>query len=463
MDHHNSRVVQELAKRLGRPISSLLALSPQNDPFYLSPARCRDAEWFAELYQEHGFGRGVHLRRIHYRFISLETAIRLPDGGEYLNTVECWGKLLEAAKSARYAGLISPERFIDQRNPEPEVYLPGAISSRPEIMALAGILHTEIPEQVPNPSLGLYGERPAQPYHVEIWCEKSTVNDVLIPLAYRYGLNIQTSLGEMSLTRCNELVERAAQNGGRPVRILYISDFDPAGQSMPVATARKIEWALEGDHDIQLQPIALTHEQCLEHRLPRTPIKETELRGRRFEARFGEGATELDALEALHPGILQEILTGEIERFYDWGFDQEWALAKREAKARLDAMTQEILTRHANGSEFAQRLADLRRQAGELSRDIAAHNEAIEDELQEASRGLKFEWPVPREGEEWPDPLFDSRRDYPEQINRYKEHQGKPTGRRRKQQTESPPPNGSGLNVSFARRDKDTSRNGRQK
>ena len=37
----------------------------------------------------------------------------------------------------------------------------------------------------------------------------------------------------------------------------------------------------------------------------------------RFEARFGEGATELDALEALRPGELEQILTQEIERYFD--------------------------------------------------------------------------------------------------------------------------------------------------
>jgi hypothetical protein len=38
------------------------------------------------------------------------------------------------------------------------------------------------------------------------------------------------------------------------------------------------------------------------------------------------------------------------------------------------------------------------------------------------------EWPEPRDGDEDPDPLFDSIRDYVDQIDRYKEHQGKPTG-----------------------------------
>jgi hypothetical protein len=39
---------------------------------------------------------------------------------------------------------------------------------------------------------------------------------------------------------------------------------------------------------------------------------------------------------------------------------------------------------------------------------------------------------LPDDGDEDDEPLFDSTRDYVEQINRYKEHQGKPIERRRK-------------------------------
>jgi hypothetical protein len=40
------------------------------------------------------------------------------------------------------------------------------------------------------------------------------------------------------------------------------------------------------------------------------------------------------------------------------------------------------------------------------------------------------DWPEPDEGHEDPDPPFDSTRDYIEQIDRFKHHQGKPTARK---------------------------------
>jgi hypothetical protein len=187
-----------------------------------------------------------------------------------------------------------------------------------------------------------------QRYHVEIWVEKSTMNDVLLPLAQRYGLNVVAAAGEISLTHCYRLIERAKASG-RLVRILYLSDHDPGGASMPVAAARKIEFLIrrEGlDLDIQVRPVALTHQQCRRYRLPRTPIKATERRAAKFEERFGEGATELDALEALRPGELRRLLMKEIERYYDSDLDDRVDEAADYVRDQLREIRDGILERH---------------------------------------------------------------------------------------------------------------------
>src|SRR5207244_12427132 len=111
-------------------------------------------------------------------------------------------------------------------------------------------------------------------------------------------------------------------------RILYVSDFDPAGQSMPVAVARKIEYfvrTLGLDVDVRVFPVVLTLDQIQYYRLPRTPIKETERRRTGFESRHGEGAVELDALEALYPGELTSVLSQYIEEYYAASLDAQVA------------------------------------------------------------------------------------------------------------------------------------------
>src|SRR5262249_51819997 len=149
-----------------------------------------------------------------------------------------------------------------------------------------------------------------QPYLVEIWVEKSTMNDVLEPLCGQLSVNLVTSLGFQSMTAAVNLLQRAARlaAAGRPCRVFYISDYDPAGDGMPVAVARQIEFWLSQyapGADIKLTPLVLTREQVVAYDLPRTPIKESDRRRANFEALHGEGAVELDALEALHPGELR--------------------------------------------------------------------------------------------------------------------------------------------------------------
>jgi hypothetical protein len=140
-------------------------------------------------------------------------------------------------------------------------------------------------------------------------------------------------------------------NGGRQVRIIYVSDFDPGGMSMPLAEARKIEWFLrnlDSSLDIQLQPVVLTHEQCAEYRLPRTPIKESERRAGRFEDRFGAGATELDVFEALYSGQLRKILVRTIERFHDPSLQQRWIDARQNTQNALDEIARDVLGERAD-------------------------------------------------------------------------------------------------------------------
>src|SRR5262249_23654378 len=149
----------------------------------------------------------------------------------------------------------------------------------------------------------------------EVWIEKSTQNDWLVPLCKKRGVNLVQGIGEQSEVRSRQLAERADVYAV-PARIIYISDFDPGGRSMPKAVARKVEFTLHKfalDVDLQLIPLALSPDQCSHYKLPRTPIKESEKRKDKFEETFGVGATELDALEALYPGELARLLNEELD------------------------------------------------------------------------------------------------------------------------------------------------------
>src|SRR5688572_14235494 len=72
LDYDGIRV---LAEELGRPVHTLIALAPDNDPFNLQPSRRAKAMWFADLWKRLGAGAGMHLRRFHYQVVSQATPV----------------------------------------------------------------------------------------------------------------------------------------------------------------------------------------------------------------------------------------------------------------------------------------------------------------------------------------------------------------------------------------------------
>lgn len=425
--------LKRLAKEMGCRVSDLVALAPANDPFYAEvPHRAEAAEWFASLWQSFGWQAGMHLRRAHYRLISSETPILRPDGEPYENLDRHWQGFISASLAARYLGLIPADVLIDRRNPSPILNaavdpgeLPGVdvFDQRPDF-------GWQLDEELSLPRLISRGFRARQPYLVEVWIEKSTVNDILEPLSRKLGFNLVAGNGETSEIQVRLAVERAIA-AGCPMRILYISDFDPGGRSMPVAFSRKLEFALASrglDLDVTAQPIALTPEQCREYRLPRTPLKESERRAAKFEARFGEGATELDALEALHPGELERIVTREVCRYIDPTLPRRVDQAKLEFDQQLDEIEEEIHDRY-DVADLVARYDAIRDALGRLEQDAEATWLSIAEDLSlHAPEAGSWSLPEPRPADPDPDPLFDSRRDYLTQLDRYRRWQGRDLG-----------------------------------
>jgi hypothetical protein len=435
-DYEGLKVV---AKSIGRPVKDLLALAPCNDPFYAGiGARRLAAEWFAVVWAEHGTA-GSHLRRLHYQLISSTAPIRKPDGSEYQNTDTDWTLLVTASLGARYLDLVPFDCLVDRRNDEPMIFAKNLdVDPGRPIAFSCGVDGDEPSVETPAapnmpvlPSLDLYGSKPVQKFICEVWIEKSTQNDWLVPLCQRRGVNLVTGIGEQSEIRSRELALRSAKYGA-PVRIIYISDFDPGGRSMPKAVARKVEFTIEKfglDVDLQLIPLALTPDQCRKYRLPRTPIKETERRKDKFEQTFGVGATELDALEALHPGELARLLEAELNNWLDAGLDRRFNRVVSELQLRLRRITESARKKYADEiGELEQRFDEITDQLAEIASEFGEWEEeggelwtAISTEL-EVRRPDLSDVAVPQSeapGETDRFVLFDSQRDYFGQMDAY--------------------------------------------
>jgi hypothetical protein len=439
--------IKHLAKHYGVTIPELLVLARQNDPFFAgAPAPRARAEWFYSLWQAFGFGEGVHLRRIHYQLVS-QPDPRRHDGKPYENTDNGWNYLCDASKAARYLGLVDAQRFADRRNPDPHLFAADygdgdypEIDFEPFDWQLPAI-ETQLRLDdltFPYPLVGGYGYSPGdQPVLLEIWAEKSTMNDVLLPICRRYGANLVTGVGYQSITSAISLLSRT-QKSHKPARIFYLSDFDPAGVWMPAATARQLEyWAR--DHyglDIKLEPLVLSKAQVIDYRLPRTPIKESDLRRRGFEERYGEGAVELDALEALYPGQLAKVVESALEPYFDdsleanldWAGDEAAETAHKEWQAVIHHYQPKMDEIKAEAGEiishYQGRLDGLAESLNKKLRPVAVKLKMLQQAIQDEIAGFRPALPVRPEPEiEGTDEsgwLFDNGREYLEQLAIYK-------------------------------------------
>ena len=462
----NYTTIKREAQALGCSVNDLIALAPQNDPFYTGrPAELDAAQWFANLWARFGYGHGVHLRRIHYQLVSQDLPIQKPNGTRYENTDNDWKYLGDASKYARYLELVPADHFVDRRNPDAILNADWHEDPEPDYWADdGGWWHNhnlpdlpalpDLPESLPYlPDFVVSGyDGIQQPYLVEVWAEKTTMNDVLEPLCERYRVNLVTGAGELSITAVVDFLERVQQSG-RPARILYVSDFDPAGLGMPISVARKVEFYQRkrgfDDQDIKLDPVVLTADQVAAYRLPRMPVKDSDRRKASFEAAHGQGQVELDALEALHPGELARILEGTILNYHDPQLEQrareqEGSLRQAlegERERIADELQEDLGAVESDYADLRGEFAATRRRFAELVADfqaeIDAHRERL-DAIRDRGRevyGVLYErlrdvdldvgdYPLPEADlpPESDDLLYDSTRDYLAQLGFYKSH-----------------------------------------
>ena len=316
-----------------------LVLSRYSDPWTpWGETHVQKARWVADYFTK--MGRQIHERGFHYWLVSLGDVVK-PDGTPYSNTEKDWNLLQQWVKWAKYIKMGDWSNLIDRKHPEPIDYLeiPAEAGHLFEgfegFEGVEGVEGVDTPEKlVENKLKGLvdsfveeimlavphYENLGYQNYFLVVFCEKSTMNDYIAPVVEQLNSVFQPLVGESSVERVEAIVRRANEVK-KPVRIFYISDFDPSGNQMPISVARKAEWFVREKYklpfEVKLKQIALTYDQVTKYRLPGIPTKESDSRARGFIERFGDRATELDALEALYPGELAKIVREALEPYYD--------------------------------------------------------------------------------------------------------------------------------------------------
>ena len=437
------RWIHQLKDKTRKNIPELIALAPKNDPFFIgSDLDWEKARWFASVWEQLGYtnSTGIHLRRMHYRLV--DSRPKKLDGMSYENSERDWEELLACSTRARILNLVPAEAFDDHRNGEP--YLPSWEVADVRVPQIELETWKSLTWTPPEINLlfweGAIAAAPAvqgydpddeldTAYLIELWIEKSTQDDILRPLCRELGITLVTSVGFQSITSAVKLLKDRVKKYGKPARIFYISDFDKAGDGMPVSVARQLEFWLpvyaEGA-DVKLVHLALTRKQVDHYELPRD----------------SKGRVELDALEARRPGELARLVREAVEPYLDPTIPDQLAEAKEEAEQIVEEQWDETMEPHERKlaginsrvrsivKKYEKEVHALNKR---LQRDVAKFREPVDElraAVKEAAESFEPELPErpaqnPRMHKSESNWLFASVRKYLEQLAFYKRHQGK--------------------------------------
>ena len=375
-------------------MKDVTVLAVQNDPFRQdTPAMHRDGAWLANTASRLGLGRRrVHLRGLHYMLIGQPK----PDGLPYTNTDKDWLWLSgTAGKAARWLGYLPFDQITDQRNAAPEVRI--FSQPWPESYITVG-LDVTIPDADDLiPEVYVRDFTGVQPHKIVFFGEKSSLSDVLAPLAESFQADLYLPTGEISDTLMYQMARIGAEDG-RPMVVLCFSDADPAGWQMPISIGRKLQAlkalgtvrvpadgygayghllpkAVEfGDLQFEVHRVALTPDQVRAYDLPSTPLKPTERRGDNWRREMQVDQTEVDALSALRPALLRQIAEQAVEPFFDASLDHRVEVARREWVSAAQAAVEQSMD-----PERLDRLqAEAREKLVAMRVEIAAINAAVQ-------------------------------------------------------------------------------------
>ena len=151
----------------------------------------------------------------------------------------------------------------------------------------------------------------SQENYIVVWVEKDALSGIFQRAVDIYGVTLIVGRGYNSWSVKKELADMFRAHGKKPV-VLYFGDFDPSGEDI----FRDIEESF-GFFQISLKKIekvSLTKNDIDKYNLPADFAKKSDTRAKKFIAKNGDMAVELDALPV---GILREKIKNGIEKYLD--------------------------------------------------------------------------------------------------------------------------------------------------
>jgi len=177
----------------------------------------------------------------------------------------------------------------------------------------------------------------SQPIHIEVVAEKMTVQSIVERVTRDYCIPTTIGRGYSSIRPRFDLARRFQRSGKERLVVLFVSDFDPEGESIAESFARSLRDDF-GIANITPVKVALTADQVMTLGLP--PVMKAKAgssRRKGFVDRNGEHVFEL---EALAPERLQGFLRAAIEGVLDLALFHAEVDRERQDAVGLDGLRQ---------------------------------------------------------------------------------------------------------------------------
>ena len=392
-------ILESARRRMGMTLGDLTVLSPAHDPYRCAtPSSMRDAQWAADRFAEVS---APHLRNFHYQLIGKATK---PNGETYSGSNKDWRWLKRATAAARWRGLIPFDALEDRRNSDPVICRSERDETELEARAATSFSAEPPTIEITESEVGeigfypmLHGMAAEQPFLLAIFGEKSSLKEEVEPIAVEMGADMYLETGEQSITHAYHIAKRAYDDG-RHLVIGVVADCDPSGFQMAVSIARKMQALIDLEFPslkVDVIHIGLTPDQVRHYRLPELPISDNDKRKARWKERMGVEQTEIDALLALHPGALAQMIRDALAPYFDRTLSRRVNQAEREWRAEaqdeierqiaavpdLAAELEEIEARARSVNERIEALAAEVERINEAAEEIDTEGDSIKAEV----------------------------------------------------------------------------------
>ncbi len=165
----------------------------------------------------------------------------------------------------------------------------------------------------------------------EVWAESRSIASVLLADCQELAVDLYPCGGFSSLSFVHAAAEQHNNLGDtRPLVILYVGEYDPAGVLIDRSLEREMREHLNPDLSLTFRRIGINEDQIHEYELPTKPRKEGDERSQQVEV-----TVEAEAMPA---ATLRAIVSIEIELLLPEGALETTKAAEQSERAHIERM-----------------------------------------------------------------------------------------------------------------------------